>query len=105
MESDTGLPIPLGAIIARRNLDARALAGWARASVEYARAHPEESQAYVMEHAQEMDPNVAAQHIDLYVNEFSANLGEDGYAAITALLGRAMQEKLVPEFDLNLLKI
>ena len=52
-----------------------------------------------------MDPQVAAQHIDLYVNEFSANLGEDGYAAITALLGRAMKEKLVPEFDLNLLKI
>lgn len=104
-ENDTGLPIPLGAIIARRDLDAHALAGWARASVEYAWAHPEESQAYVMEHAQEMDPNVAAQHIDLYVNEFSANLGEDGYAAITALLGRAMQEKLVPEFDLNLLKI
>ncbi|KAA2301309.1 1,4-dihydroxy-6-naphthoate synthase, partial [Clostridioides difficile] len=62
-ESDTGLPIPLGAIIARRNMDAHALAGWARASVEYAWAHPDESRAYVMEHAQEMDPDVAAQHI------------------------------------------
>lgn len=104
-ESDTGLPIPLGAIIARRNLDAHALAGWARASVEYAWAHPDESKEYVMAHAQEMDPDVAAQHIDLYVNEFSAHLGDDGYGAITALLGRAMKEGLVPEFDLNLLRI
>ncbi|KAF4323859.1 hypothetical protein G195_001839 [Phytophthora kernoviae 00238/432] len=104
-ESDTGLPIPLGAIIARRNLDAHTLAGWARASVEYAWAHPEESKTYVMEHAQEMDPDVTAQHIGLYVNEFSANLGDDGYGAITALLGRAMKEGLVPEFDLDLLRI
>lgn len=104
-ESDTGLPIPLGAIIARRDMDAHALAGWARASVEYAWAHPDESRAYVMEHAQEMDPDVAAQHIGLYVNEFSANLGDDGYGAITALLGRAMKEGLVPEFNLDLLRI
>ncbi|MEW9699881.1 1,4-dihydroxy-6-naphthoate synthase [Paenibacillus sp. SI8] len=98
-ESDTGLPIPLGAIIARRSLDLEAIAGWARASVEYAWAHPEASREYVMQHAQEMDPKVAQAHIDLYVNEFTANLGESGYGAVTTLLQRAAQEGLVPQLD------
>ncbi|MFC5449685.1 1,4-dihydroxy-6-naphthoate synthase [Paenibacillus aestuarii] len=98
-ESDTGLPIPLGAIIARRGLDLEAISGWIRASVEYAWAHPEASRDYVMEHAQEMDPKVAQAHIDLYVNEFTANLGESGYGAITTLLKRAAEEGLVPQMD------
>lgn len=103
-ESDTGLPIPLGAIIARRSLDRDALAGWIRASVEYAWAHPEASRGYVLSHAQEMDPAVAQAHIDLYVNEFTANLGEDGYAAVAGLLGKAAKEGLVPQFDLAALR-
>ncbi|MEW4368280.1 1,4-dihydroxy-6-naphthoate synthase [Paenibacillus kandeliae] len=103
-EEDTGLPIPLGAIIARRSLDTQQIADWARASVEYAWEHPQQSRAYVMEHAQEMDPDVADSHIDLYVNEFTRDLGEDGYNAIEALLGRAAREGLVPEFDLSLLR-
>lgn len=103
-ESDTGLPIPLGAIIARRSLDRDALAGWIRASVEYAWAHPEASRDYVLSHAQEMDPAVAQAHIDLYVNEFTAILGEDGYAAVAGLLGRAAKEGLVPQFDLAALR-
>lgn len=103
-ESDTGLPIPLGAIIARRSMDVKSLAQWTRASVEYAWAHPEASKAYVLEHSQELAPEVTQAHIDLYVNKFTADLGEDGYAAITSLLHRAAQEGLVPEFDLALLR-
>lgn len=103
-ESDTGLPIPLGAIIARRTLDSEAIASWIRSSVEYAWAHPEQSQSYVMDHAQELSPDVAQSHIDLYVNEFTASLGDDGYAAVTALLSRAAEEGLVPSFDLSLLR-
>jgi len=103
-ESDTGLPIPLGAIIAKRSLDTAAIAGWIRASVDYAWTHPEASQPYIMTHAQELSPDVAKAHIDLYVNEFTADLGEDGYASITALLGRAAEEGLVPGFDLALLR-
>ncbi|MCY9529541.1 MULTISPECIES: 1,4-dihydroxy-6-naphthoate synthase [Paenibacillus] len=104
-EADTGLPIPLGAIIARRTLDVNAIARWARASVEYAWAHPEASREYVLAHAQEMSPEVTDAHINLYVNEFTRNLGEDGYAAVEALLGRAAKEGLVPAFDLAALRL
>ncbi|TJY41825.1 1,4-dihydroxy-6-naphthoate synthase [Cohnella pontilimi] len=103
-ESDTGLPIPLGAIIAKRSLDTDQIADWIRQSVEYAWAHPEASKEYVRSHAQEMDDEVAKAHIALYVNEFTANLGEDGYAAVNALLSRAAREGLVPEIDPALLK-
>lgn len=103
-EADTGLPIPLGAIIARRDLDLKAIEQWTRASVEYAWAHPEASRDYVLSHSQELSPEVTQQHIDLYVNDFTANLGEDGYAAIEALLTRAAAEKLVPPVDPKLLR-
>ncbi|MGW3202767.1 1,4-dihydroxy-6-naphthoate synthase [Streptomyces sp. NPDC001135] len=98
-ERTTGLPIPLGAIIAKRSLGADALSRLAdsiRASVRAAWDDPEASRPYVMAHAQEMDPAVADQHIGLYVNEFTAGLGEDGYAAIRGLLTRAAAEGLVP---------
>ncbi|WP_411101540.1 1,4-dihydroxy-6-naphthoate synthase [Streptomyces sp. cmx-4-9] len=98
-ESTTGLPIPLGAIIAKRSLGTerlRALAAAARTSVRMAWADPEASRPYVRAHAQELDPAVADQHIGLYVNEFTADLGEDGYAAVRGLLTRAAAEGLVP---------
>jgi 1,4-dihydroxy-6-naphthoate synthase len=98
-ERTTGLPIPLGAIIARRSLGVdtlKLLAESIRTSVRMAWDDPEVSRPYVMEHAQEMDPAVADQHIGLYVNEFTAGLGEDGYAAVRGLLTRAAAEGLVP---------
>lgn len=98
-EDTTGLPIPLGAIIAKRSLGARTLESLAesiRTSVRAAWDAPEVSRPYVMEHAQEMDPAVADQHIGLYVNEFTAELGDDGYAAVRGLLTRAAAEGLVP---------
>ncbi|WP_433546998.1 1,4-dihydroxy-6-naphthoate synthase [Streptomyces sp. CA-294286] len=98
-ETATGLPIPLGAIIAKRSLGEarlRELAAAARTSVRMAWDEPEASRPYVREHAQEMDPAVADQHIGLYVNEFTADLGEDGYTAVRGLLERAAAEGLVP---------
>ncbi|MCX5341811.1 1,4-dihydroxy-6-naphthoate synthase [Streptomyces atratus] len=98
-EETTGLPIPLGAIIAKRSLGAetlKLLAESVRTSVRMAWDDPQASRPYVLEHAQEMDPAVADQHIGLYVNEFTADLGEDGYAAIRGLLTRAAAEGLVP---------
>jgi 1,4-dihydroxy-6-naphthoate synthase len=98
-ERTTGLPIPLGAIIAKRSLGAATLnrlADSIRTSVRAAWDDPEVSRPYVLEHSQEMDPAVADQHIGLYVNEFTADLGEDGYAAIRGLLERAAAEELLP---------
>ncbi|HEV7625828.1 MAG TPA: 1,4-dihydroxy-6-naphthoate synthase [Streptomyces sp.] len=98
-EQTTRLPIPLGAIIARRALGGQmlgALAAAARESVRMAWEDPEASRPYVLEHAQEMDPAVADQHIGLYVNEFTADLGEDGMAAVRGLLTRAAAVGLVP---------
>ncbi|MFE4712213.1 1,4-dihydroxy-6-naphthoate synthase [Paenibacillus sp. NPDC056722] len=103
-EEDTGLPIPLGAIIARRDLDAEAISGWIRSSLQYAWDHPTDSRDYVLSHAQELSPEVAKSHIDLYVNEFSMNLGDSGYEAITSLLTRAADEGLVPAIDPELLR-
>lgn len=97
-EQSTGHPIPLGAILARRELDAELLAGVVRRSVDYAFAHPRASAAYVAEHADELEPDVQRQHIELYVNSFSRDLGEQGYAAIEHLLGRAHAAGLVPAF-------
>jgi len=95
-EGDTGLPIPLGAIVARRALDTAALGRAARASVEYAWAHPDASAEYVAAHAAEMSPDVQRRHIALYVNEFTRELGDEGYAAVDALLGRAHRAGLTP---------
>jgi 1,4-dihydroxy-6-naphthoate synthase len=86
-EGETGLPIPLGAILARRgSVDPEAAAEWIRASVRYAWAHPEASRDYVLAHAQEMEPDVVDQHIALYVNGFTEDLGSEGHKAVEALL-------------------
>lgn len=94
-EHDTGLPIPLGAIVARRELDLPALSAAIRASVEHAWADPAASAGWVAEHAQEMDRGVCAAHIGLYVTEFTRDLGDEGYAAVAALLDRAAAAGLV----------
>ncbi|WP_052849120.1 1,4-dihydroxy-6-naphthoate synthase [Streptomyces avicenniae] len=98
-EDTTGHPIPLGAIIAKRSLGEerlRAVTDAVRASVRHAWADPAASADHVLAHAQEMDPDVAKQHIALYVNEFTADLGDTGHAAVRELLTRAADEGLVP---------
>ena len=82
-------PLPLAAIAIRRDLAdryGRGLDTAIRSSVEYAFAHPDASQAYVAAHAQEMDPAVIAQHIGLYVNDYTLALDE---GAVLALLNWA----------------
>jgi len=96
-EADTGLPIPLGAILARRDtVEPGAATEWVRASVRHARADPDASRDYVLAHAQEMEPDVVARHIDLYVNAYTEDLSAEGYAAADALLRRAAGAGLTP---------
>ncbi|MDZ4072752.1 MAG: 1,4-dihydroxy-6-naphthoate synthase [Sediminibacterium sp.] len=88
-EKQTGVPIPLGGIVAHhRIIDSIALQvnELIRKSVEYAFAHYPEVSNYVRAHAQEMSEAVMRQHIDLYVNEFSIDLGTPGKQAVTTLM-------------------
>ncbi|MBA4156026.1 MAG: 1,4-dihydroxy-6-naphthoate synthase [Gemmatimonadetes bacterium] len=98
-ESETGLPIPLGGIVARRSLGQdtiRRVEDAIRRSVEHAFAAPDASVGYVREHAQEMDEKVMREHIALYVNSFSIDLGAEGERAARELLSRAARSGLVP---------
>ena len=84
-ENKTGQPIPLGGIAIKRNLDdaiKRNVNALIRKSVEFAFANPEESSDYVAKHAQEMSEEVRKKHIQLYVNNFSIDIGEIGKNAI-----------------------
>jgi 1,4-dihydroxy-6-naphthoate synthase len=88
-EKETGAPIPLGGIVFRKDLDptlSKKVNTLIRRSLEYAFAHYPDLSDYVKEHAQEMDERVMRQHIDLYVNDYSLALGEDGKKAIQTLL-------------------
>jgi 1,4-dihydroxy-6-naphthoate synthase len=84
-ETRTGLPIPLGGIVVRRDTPPgvqQKINRVLRRSVEFAFANPEQTMPYVSAHAQEMQPEVMMAHIKLYVNEYSIDLGERGKAAI-----------------------
>ncbi len=95
----TGLPIPLGGIIIKRNLPQeirikvnRVL----RRSVEYALANPNDSLPFVRQHAQSMDEEVMRNHIQLYVNDFSVDLGTKGREAITTLYEKSIEKQIFP---------
>lgn len=91
-EETTGAPIPLGGIVIRRSLPhevQQTMNRVMRRSVEYAFGHPEASRAFVREHAQEMSEDVMRRHIELYVNDYSIDLGEEGRRAVELLLARA----------------
>ena len=88
-ERRTGLPIPLGGIVVRRDVPRdirRTLARVLARSVQYAFDHPEASADYVAAHAQEMDPEVRRKHIALYVNRYTLDLGEEGNKAVETFL-------------------
>lgn len=98
-ENETGHPIPLGGIVAKRTLGEKTILALERSlksSVEYALAHPDEADDYIRAHSQEMSDEVCAAHIDLYVNSFSLDLGVEGKRAVTALISRAEAAGLVP---------
>jgi 1,4-dihydroxy-6-naphthoate synthase len=88
-ERNTRQPIPLGGIVMRRELDQQLMDKTDRVirrSLEYAFTNYPSLPVYVKEHAREMDESVMRQHIDLYVNEFSLSLGNEGRAAVWKML-------------------
>jgi 1,4-dihydroxy-6-naphthoate synthase len=104
-ERETGAPIPLGGIVARRGLPhevQQAVNRLLRRSVEYAFAHREASLPFVRAHAQEMSEEVMYKHIDLYVNDYSIDLGIEGRRAVTTLFERAAASGIIPPFKSEL---
>jgi 1,4-dihydroxy-6-naphthoate synthase len=97
-EAETGAPIPLGCIVLRRPLEhlADAIESAIRESVERAFADPSLSGEYVRANAQELSADVTRRHIELYVNRFSVDLGDEGEAAVHQLLDRARAASLTP---------
>jgi len=91
-ERETGAPIPLGGIVARRRLGPELLAridALVRASLEHGLARRPHLSEYVRRHAQEMDEAVMRRHVELYVNELSLALGAQGRRAVERLLAVA----------------
>lgn len=101
-ESTTGMAIPLGGIVVRRDMGREIAAAVDRAirlSLEAALRDPAASAGYVRAHAQEMDAAVCRRHIDLYVNEFSLDYGTEGEHAIRMLLEAAQRDGLAPDSE------
>ena len=104
-ESTTGLPIPLGGIVINRKFPLEIQQKMDRVlkkSVRFAFANPQSSEAFVAQHAQEMDAKVRQQHIDLYVNDFTEDLGETGRAAVNYLFRTALDKKIIPIYASNI---
>jgi 1,4-dihydroxy-6-naphthoate synthase len=98
-EEETGAPIPLGGIVIKRSMpdDVKQRVNRViRRSVEYAFAHRTASLDYVRAHAQEMSEDVMYKHIDLYVNEYSVDLGKEGRRAVELLFEKAAATGIIP---------
>ncbi|TVM00139.1 MAG: 1,4-dihydroxy-6-naphthoate synthase [Candidatus Brocadia sp. WS118] len=104
-ETQTGLPIPLGGIAIKRNLPAeisRKVNRMVKKSVEYALAHPAASIEFVRCYAQEMNESIRNQHIQLYVNNYSIDLGQIGREAVKTLFAWARRNKLIHDTKENI---
>lgn len=94
-EKETGLPLPLGGILMRRDLGkekAEFVAERIRESLLYARGHSEEAWPYIRGLAQEMAPDVIRSHIDMFVNDFSLDVGDEGEKAVRYMLEAAARQ-------------
>lgn len=99
-EETTGFSIPLGGIVARRSLGKELIQridGCIRASVEHAFADARGSLPYIRQHSQEMDESVVQDHIGLYVNNYSVDLGREGVASVREFLARGRAAGLFPQ--------
>ena len=99
-EQETGFPIPLGCIIARRELGREVVQtteALIRKSLEYAFSRSDETKPYITRHAQELEDRVIDQHIGLYVNEYSLDIRDEGLHAVKELFRRAAEQGVISE--------
>jgi 1,4-dihydroxy-6-naphthoate synthase len=101
-EKETGLPLPLGGIVAKRSLGdvlITEINNLLKQSVHSAFQNPPGLMRYIKKHSQELTDDVINQHIDLYVNDFSIDIGDEGEKAVTELLSRAEDAGIIPKSD------
>ncbi|TKC05109.1 menaquinone biosynthesis family protein [Pedobacter frigoris] len=104
-EELTGCAIPLGGIVINRKLDKEVqekVNRLIRKSVEYAFANPKSGVSFIKAHAQEMSEEVMYKHIDLYVNQYSVNLGTEGRKAIDVMFKMAQEKGIIKPLDRSL---
>lgn len=100
-ETSTGLPIPLGGIVVRRDLPLeiqQKMNRVMRRSVEYAFSNIQDVMPFVRLHAQEMEESVMRAHIDLYVTRRTVDLGPDGRAAVRQMFRIAREKGVLPAY-------
>jgi 1,4-dihydroxy-6-naphthoate synthase len=98
-EKETGLPLPLGGILARRDLGEpliRKIEALIRESIEYAFSKRAEPLSYIRKHSQEMEEEVIEKHIRLYVNTYSLDVGDEGVRAVEELFRRSEEKGIIP---------
>jgi 1,4-dihydroxy-6-naphthoate synthase len=101
-EEKTGLPIPLGGIAVNRKLDKEIqlkLNRVLKRSVGFAFENPKSAYPFIKQYAQEMDEDVMYKHIELYVNDFTKDLGLDGRNAVKVLYEKAISLGILPQMD------
>jgi len=97
-EKETGLPIPLGCIIAKRSLGNVIISKaerLIRESVLYAMSRRDEPKKYIKKHSQELNDSVICEHINLYANDYSIDIGDDGIIAVRKLLDMAEERGII----------
>ena len=95
-ETNYALPIPLGGIVLKRDLNKdvqQKVNRVLKRSIEFALSNPEVSNSYVRLNAQELEQKVINSHIDLYVNDFTVSLGSEGRNAVEKIFENTPIEK------------
>ena len=98
-QHDTGLPLPLGCNVMRRDLGDdvhRALSQALRDSIAWAHAHVDEALEYAMRYGRGIDKETCRRFVLMYVNDYTLTLGKDGRAAIERLFTMAHHQGLIP---------
>jgi len=98
-QRDTGLPLPLGVNVMRRDLGEamhKALSQGLRDSIAWAHANVDEAVEYSMRYGRGIDKETATRFVLMYVNDYTAKLGTEGLAALERLFTKAYEKKLIP---------
>jgi 1,4-dihydroxy-6-naphthoate synthase len=95
----TGLPLPLGGNVVRKDLGAdtmREVSRLIREGIRYALAHRQEALQHALQYARDMDVSLADRFVGMYVNDWTLDYGERGRAAIRKLLGEGHRAGVIP---------